>query len=1049
MKKLKNLCLAALIAYALVQTNQAYGSQRFMNFARYATPPSLSTFAKATELWRDCGRLSLSRTIATCAAATRCSQVFQTIKQEKIKLFQKEPVKWTMNNKAVLLGAGLATGLALNAPVCHSEEIETAEAPASIEIRTRLEALFASQGITIKINPLLKDPGTVTGWYTETLIDIKRFEKEENVNVDSLVSFLCANHFMFSDLDHNNIARVLLNVCDKTIGRYSIHTLLRALLDDKDKVYFIKQLIEKEALTSASGYEIKDIFDDLPQEQRTPLALLFFEKSFETLDSFTIECLIPFLKKLPLEDRVDCINRLIENGKLQQQYSDQIEQTFNLLEPAQQIPLVSLFLEKSLDVVSMSTIEMLLKKLSLEDQITWIKRFIENGRLQKEAYYIITDIFTLLPSPERAPLICLLLETSLDTLRSRSVEILLEKLLLEDRIKCIKQLLENGKLKSKHFREMNTIFYTLPEEQRSSLTLLFLEKYFDALNEYDIRKAINNVLHKDRVSFIKQLIETRKLETKSFEITHALFSSLPSIENIAELALLFLKKSFDALDESFNASLILKLSLNKKLLFNAKIYTEKLIKTKKIDLLYPEIINELFKSFSDEERSELASLFLKKSCTSLLESGSLRALPILINQLSSETEKVDYLHRVIESRKIETFDADQIQAMLEPLSSEARSHWALLFLEESYGDLHDSTIKNLIQYCPEGLKQFWFEEFAKKNNLLNSFISELTQGPLFSFEFIMKHYAQIMSTFNEAEAKKAETLIKKASIFAAKEYAKGNIVLFHGQHDQWAFFEKIFKALLKIKYNRPTPKNYAWVRFIEQALLSDEEVAEIRKDGVTYQTSQKYRPKVLFTNLHLLANDSASNSLQYVLSNSDQSATKQLHPTLIKNLFVELGMEEEYEQIQKEDPTLFKRLYDLYKKDVLARGNVGRLLCISLTKEVASELCYSTTSGAPLEPHSIDGKKTTDITEIAAKYEQVSFDNEHALILASLITNPEKAADAGVVIETITSEPTEESKKYAEELDAEIARPMTHVQDMYYARILREALNPPSPKAMA
>jgi hypothetical protein len=901
--KLKNICLAVLTAYSLSGTTSTHGSQRFINMARYASA-ALSSFSTSSGNPR---KLS-----AITSAAARLSQ---PVKQEKTKFFQKEPVKWTAAQKLTAAGVGLGTGLALNPLWCPEEikETETIEAPQSIEIRTRLEALFASTGITIKINLPLKNYGDeIPSWgYANILAVISALEKKGNVTLTDLISFFVNKHYVFSSLDNNTIALTLLNLCDKNSpGSNRFRWLFDLILSNEDKVYCMKQLIEHEALANEYHTNIEDMFEKLPLEQRTPLALLFFEKSFENLDSFTIECLLPFLKKLPLEDKIDCIERLIENGKLQQCHSDAIEQTFNLVDPAQQIPLVSLFLEKLLNtaLISISTIKVLFTKLPLQDQITWIKRLIENG----------------------------------------------------------------------------------------------------------------------------------KLETKSLDITKALFNRLLSNEEGSELALLFLEKSFDVLDEHFGAFLIPLLSLEAE---KGK-YTKKLIESKNIENLDPETLNELFKPFPEEERSRLASLFLEKSCNSLLESGSLRALPILINQLSSETEKANYLHQVIESRKIETFDADQIERMLKPLSPEAQIHWALSFLEGSYGELQDATLKNLINYCPEGLKEFWFEEFAKKNNFLNSFISELTQGPLFSFEFIMKHHAQIMGTFsNKDEAEKAETLIKKAGIFAAQEYAKGNIVLFHGQHDQWAFFEKIFKALLKIKYNTPISKNYAWVRFIEQALLSDEEVAEIRRDGVTGSTYTKYRPKVLFTNLHLLANHRGSNSLQYVLSNSDQSAKDQFDATISKNQFIELGMEPEYKQLQAEDPQLFENLYQLHKKEVLARGNVGRLIGISLPKKSASELCYSTESGAPLHPHTINDEKTTDITTIAENYDQVGFYNEHALILSDLITNPEKAAAAGISMETFTSDQTEESKKYADELEVELTKVMNKIADRYYARILREALN--------
>ncbi len=565
-----------------------------------------------------------------------------------------------------------------------------------------------------------------------------------------------------------------------------------------------------------------------------------------------------------------------------------------------------------------------------------------------------------------------------------------------------------------------------------ALTCLNSYKFIDEEFIIDLFRMLSN--NQDKINFTKQLIQNRQFK-KSLTVICIIFSDFSS-KIRSELALLFLEENFDTLDEYCNYFLINELFDTAK----KKYYMQKLIETKNIEKLAPQQINVLFLNFSEKEASDLASLFLKRSFNTLLESPDLHALPTIMSHLSSETERVDYLYQAIESKKIKSFNDYKIFIMLNRLSAKVQAQWALLLLEESYGDDPENTnysFMSLIQYCPEGLQDFWLEELIKKNKILRSFISELAQGPFFSFEFIRKHHPEIRCVLrdkcnNVYKEKEAETITKNASSFAEKEYAKGNIVLFHGQHDQWAFFEKTFKALLKIKYNKITPENFTWLRFTEQALLSDTEVAEIQKDGVTRETYTHYRPKVLFTNLHLLANYEGSNSLHYVLSNSDQTTLhNKFDLTIIKNQFVELGMEKEYEQLQQEDPLLFKKLYDLYKKEVLARSNIGRLVGISLPKDLASKLCYATTSGAYLIPHSINGEQTTDITRIAEFYDQVGFYNEHALLLSDLFTNPEKATAAGIIMETFSSKPTEESKKYAAELETEFAKTMNHVDQVH------------------
>jgi len=568
-----------------------------------------------------------------------------------------------------------------------------------------------------------------------------------------------------------------------------------------------------------------------------------------------------------------------------------------------------------------------------------------------------------------------------------------------------------------------------------ALTCLNSYKFIDEEFIFDLFRTLSN--NQDKINFTKQLIQNKQFK-KNLTFISIIFSDLSS-KIRSELALLLLEEYFDTLDEDCNYFLINELSDTAK----KKYHLQKLIETKNIEKLAPQHINALFLNFPEKERSDLASLFLKRSFNTLLESRYLHALPTIMSHLSCKTERVDYLYQVIESKKIKSFNDFKIFTMLNLLSAKVQTQWALLLLEESYGDDPENTnysLMTLIEYCPEGLKDFWLEEFIKKNKILRSFISELAQGPFFSFEFIRKYHPEIRHVLrdkcnNVYKEKEAETITKNVSSFAEKEYAKGNIVLFHGQHDQWAFFEKIFKTLLKIKYNKIIQEKYTWLRFTEQALLSDTEVAKIRKDGVISETYTHYRPKVLFTNLHLLANYEGSNSLAYVLSNNDQTTLhNEFDLTIIKNQFIELGMEQEYEQLQEEDPLLFKKLYDLYKKEVLARGNIGRLVGISLPKDIASKLCYPTTSGAYLIPHSINGEKTTDITKIAEFYDQVDFYNEHALLLSDLFTNPEKATAAGIVMKTFTSEPTEESKKCAAEFEGEFAKIMDRIEQLYKER---------------
>ena len=115
--ELKNLYFGILAAYALGGTNAAHGSQRFINLARYAT-----------------------------AMAARCSQAFQTVKEHK-------PVKWIMDHKVAVARAGITAGLVAN-EAFELTDLTAKNIVLEALIKRKINALFASQGITIKINNL-------------------------------------------------------------------------------------------------------------------------------------------------------------------------------------------------------------------------------------------------------------------------------------------------------------------------------------------------------------------------------------------------------------------------------------------------------------------------------------------------------------------------------------------------------------------------------------------------------------------------------------------------------------------------------------------------------------------------------------------------------------------------------------------------------------------------------------------------------------------------------------------------------------------------------
>jgi|GEM_PF-6514991 len=429
-------------------------------------------------------------------------------------------------------------------------------------------------------------------------------------------------------------------------------------------------------------------------------------------------------------------------------------------------------------------------------------------------------------------------------------------------------------------------------------------------------------------------------------------------------------------------------------------------------------------SLLDNLTNEQKNRFILKKFEKSFDSLKNEHITCMVQRLSCEEDKACYIKKFIDGGKYSTFEPAQLGKFCGP--------FAQPILEKSFDGLTERQIGALIPHLSESVQSEWFKKLVTSEKATFLSVCAPTvpvQGPLFS-GYSLTRLSQILGWMADGDGytsylknkESREHFFKRITNFTEGEYLKGRVVLYHGQNDLWAFLEKMFKALLLIK-GVSTPEKFVWLRLTLKALLTDKQVAEIRAYGAYGKSGKEfdnYRFKLLFTNLHLLANDWGSNSLLYVLSNMDQSAGKRFDfDEGIGNLFAELDMMEIYKKLRTEDPDLFNRLYDLYKAEVLTRGAVGRLIAFSLRRSVAQELCCPTASGAGVHPLKINGKWTTDITEIADHFSQVPDRNEFFLIADKRITDPQEAAQAGVIMETFTSAPTEGSQIYAQELDVE------------------------------
>lgn len=438
------------------------------------------------------------------------------------------------------------------------------------------------------------------------------------------------------------------------------------------------------------------------------------------------------------------------------------------------------------------------------------------------------------------------------------------------------------------------------------------------------------------------------------------------------------------------------------------IFLKALLNSKRLATLSCWFLERVFSKLWSYETDECAAAILDN----LFEQISTKGIVYLIAKLSLETEKITYLKKLLESKTHEQVDLLKFKNALQALSFQERDYLIKLLLENFFDTLSDAQVAAIITYLSEEKKAAWLEKLIRKHSFVALCVNNrAAKGPLFS-NYASKHVATILdcvySTYatefkalanTSVKMKNLEQMFKKLVQFTAQEYKKGNIVFYHGQQSQWPFLEMLFNELCTIRYGLKTsPQDFVRFRFTQKSLLTDAEVQEIRTYGITYYTFQKYRFKVLFTNLHVLANYRGSNSFLYVASNLDQAVRLGRFDfgKGIEDIFTEFSLTQEYQFLLSEDPTVFDALYDAYNESIQEQGNIGRLIAISVPQAEAKRLSYSTRSGAGLEYLLINNNWTTDVVEIANNFDQVPFENEFCVILSKEISNPAEAYKTGV-----------------------------------------------------
>jgi hypothetical protein len=602
---------------------------------------------------------------------------------------------------------------------------------------------------------------------------------------------------------------------------------------------------------------------------------------------------------------------------------------------------------------------------------------------------------------------------------------------------------------------------TLPYAFPSSASFKQLEKIFisyniPGINVHDLRTVEKE---KEVLSLLQKFEERKTFQPISDNIAALVINTgylLPKAQR-EKNALAFLCSQFDEIDLSSFTFLTRQLSsTNDKITLLSQLANEKKLNAlKKQSYISYASFSELLNSLPPTDQAILAQKFLKYF--DILATGQgIFILPFLIEQLSSEEQTVSYRNRFlnkVKTKKIESYEIKAlITSLFHHLPLEKKPLWAGLLLKEVF-----SVIKNdealsqifeflpvsekekiaqlllekdwdqippykvalLISFLPPETKPFWFKKLQKIEPLFSLFTTKKTAtGPLFS-DFVMNH-ASLYLCYNKYDlTNDLQETFDRVAKFTAEEYEKGNIVLFNSQHSQWTFLEKLFKALLFLKYGTVTPDDFVWLRF--------------------YKQFSKWRSKeYLYANLHPGSNAGNTNSLHIFIKNQDLtiSYNAPIDAKRLEEIFSELDMKEEYELLRVADPEIFTQLYKLYSNEVKAQGGHGRLIAISLPSDFARKSCqyYAEKKSCPL----INGAPTTDVVTIANHFNQVDIVNEYWLDLSEPFYDPAKAAEMGIRIKGFTTQQNPASVPIHAEVEAEFAKVLDRVAELHKKRIARE-----------
>jgi hypothetical protein len=139
---------------------------------------------------------------------------------------------------------------------------------------------------------------------------------------------------------------------------------------------------------------------------------------------------------------------------------------------------------------------------------------------------------------------------------------------------------------------------------------------------------------------------------------------------------------------------------------------------------------------------------------------------------------------------------------------------------------------------------------------------------------------------------------------------------------------------------------------------------------------------------------------------------------------------QEFEVVRK-DLAKVKNLYD--SSVVYPHGHTGRLIVISMPRDVAGKISYAARPGGLLKKMHSNGKQTSNPVEIADYYDEVEDQNEFCVCITTTMLDACKAREAGIAMQTFDLRDFSKTKSW-QEYQVALKALLDRVKELYEKR---------------